>query len=734
MNAIGSSIDSLTLRCESNFLNQTPIDLIQAILLLQCENPSIRQRVMKYLRGDELHAIDRDKLAGISSKHLDDGPEELITWIGKLIWDVQKAAMVICLDQFEDQIVLSDAKADFPGLARTVKSISEQLPHSVVVLSCISDYYQSMQNLLDAPLRDRIEKNPPPEDLTAQRTPDEVVELVKTQLAVLDDAFGIPSIERDGTYPIEEAAIRSLTLPRTRDVMSFFQTYRQRCIDAGELLPIEGSPEVSLPEKPSIENIEKRWNDFRNKSFDLPENEEARADLFGNAAELLRRELSDGMGLSSQRRGRVILVEMSRGVNGLDRYHLECCDRPAQNNSLAKQIKDLEESARQNVGSVVPVALRSKEFPASPKTKISETLGEFKRRGGKTIVVSDTDWRTMRSLIEFVKENPADENLENWLTQSKPLSNLLSMRESLDLDRPPKIGNGNEGENEIDPPPRGQLIVGVERSRQGGQVSLDLEELKKHSAFLGSTGSGKTTAAMNLIEQLLLIGIPVVVIDRKGDLCRYADPVVWSEKVLVPQIAERQVSLSKSIDTVIYTPGKLTGRPLTLPILPAGTRDLRSDERTELAQLASRSLGAMLKYASTGQGASRIAVLAIALELLAEQTESAVTLKELVEYLREEDSDLINRLGALDIRLVSKVTQDLEALLINRAKLFTSEGIPLSADELLGRNSESGKRVSVSFVRNSWEKLRKFSSSSPNFSSSSNDGAASTLRTNCKRY
>jgi DNA helicase HerA-like ATPase len=165
---------------------------------------------------------------------------------------------------------------------------------------------------------------------------------------------------------------------------------------------------------------------------------------------------------------------------------------------------------------------------------------------------------------------------------------------------------------------------------------------------------------------------------------------------LVPQIAERQVSLSKSIDTVIYTPGKLTGRPLTLPILPAGTRDLRSDERTELAQLASRSLGAMLKYASTGQGAQRIAVLAIALELLAEQTESAVTLKELVEYLREEDSDLINRLGALDIRLVSKVTQDLEALLINRAKLFTSEGIPLSADELLGRNSESGKtRFSV---------------------------------------
>ena len=43
--------------------------------------------------------------------------------------------------------------------------------------------------------------------------------------------------------------------------------------------------------------------------------------------------------------------------------------------------------------------------------------------------------------------------------------------------------------------------------------------MKRHAAVLGGSGSGKTTLALSLIEQLLLKGIPAVLIDRKGDLC-----------------------------------------------------------------------------------------------------------------------------------------------------------------------------------------------------------------------
>ena len=59
-------------------------------------------------------------------------------------------------------------------------------------------------------------------------------------------------------------------------------------------------------------------------------------------------------------------------------------------------------------------------------------------------------------------------------------------------------------------------------------MTLDPQELTQHAAFLGGSGSGKTTAALNLIEQLLERGVPAVLLDRKGDLCRYADPAAWA--------------------------------------------------------------------------------------------------------------------------------------------------------------------------------------------------------------
>ena len=45
-------------------------------------------------------------------------------------------------------------------------------------------------------------------------------------------------------------------------------------------------------------------------------------------------------------------------------------------------------------------------------------------------------------------------------------------------------------------------------------VVMDASELTQHAAFLGGSGSGKTTLALSVIEQLLLEGIPAVLVDR----------------------------------------------------------------------------------------------------------------------------------------------------------------------------------------------------------------------------
>src|SRR5213078_340286 len=60
-------------------------------------------------------------------------------------------------------------------------------------------------------------------------------------------------------------------------------------------------------------------------------------------------------------------------------------------------------------------------------------------------------------------------------------------------------------------------------------VLLPLDRITTHVAVLGSTGSGKTTAALAIVEQLLERDVPVLLVDRKGDLARYASLGWWSD-------------------------------------------------------------------------------------------------------------------------------------------------------------------------------------------------------------
>ena len=119
--------------------------------------------------------------------------------------------------------------------------------------------------------------------------------------------------------------------------------------------------------------------------------------------------------------------------------------------------------------------------------------------------------------------------------------------------------------------------------------------LKRHAAVLGGSGSGKTTLALSLIEQLLLRGIPAVLIDRKGDLCSYANPDVWraNENEYAERRGERE-KLADAIDVAVYTPGRASGRPISITLLPNGINELPDHEQQLLANLSAAALGDML--------------------------------------------------------------------------------------------------------------------------------------------
>ncbi|MCB9678912.1 MAG: DUF853 family protein [Alphaproteobacteria bacterium] len=56
----------------------------------------------------------------------------------------------------------------------------------------------------------------------------------------------------------------------------------------------------------------------------------------------------------------------------------------------------------------------------------------------------------------------------------------------------------------------------------GGIVPLDPDRLTRHAVCFGMTGSGKTGMCVTLLEELAMAGVPLVVIDPKGDMANLA--------------------------------------------------------------------------------------------------------------------------------------------------------------------------------------------------------------------
>ncbi|MCA1686556.1 MAG: DUF853 family protein, partial [Planctomycetia bacterium] len=210
-------------------------------------------------------------------------------------------------------------------------------------------------------------------------------------------------------------------------------------------------------------------------------------------------------------------------------------------------------------------------------------------------------------------------------------------------------------------------------------------ELAMHAAFLGATGSGKTTVALSIVEQLLTRGIPAILVDRKGDLCRYADPAAWAEPAPDPATGARRAAFRERVEVAVFTPGGPDGRPLSIAAVPPGLGALKSSDREKTARFAASALGGMMGYKATGTDPARTIILAKAMDLLSQvRPDGVVTLPDLIGFIDDSDPALVNAIGKLDTKLFARLVQDLETVRHSRGELLSARGEPMDAEALLG--------------------------------------------------
>jgi hypothetical protein len=720
------------------------LDLVRVLLYLQREDPRIKARALKYLRCEPLSKSDAAFLGGIAPRIHDDDPGRLVEALGKLVGKLNHSALILCMDQLEDVWNMDAAVDRFRKAMSAVVAFADRIPSSIFVVCCLQDFYDGMKERLTRSIRDRLDLDPEPVLLRSERSVDEVSAILHARLNHLYETQRVPTGDDaplvDPTFPIPRELIATWSKLRTRDVLEQARSFRERAIKEGKLPSAppaveSATPVISSP-KPALGylHLQQAWNDFRSTFRGArPQDDESLALLMAWAIERCSEELESHVRFSATSLGESIDVEQHASGKVTERVRVAICNKSTRGGHLANQIDQLAASIKGAKKGTTLALIRSTEFPSEPKAKAAIALGKAIAAGGRRAVIEDAEILTMCALQEFRKERGSDAAFATWLAYENPLSRLQVLRLALALDAIEPAGSTPSNAQlklpipsvpppapvetaptptppsaatttTRSPPPRPSsappprtIHLGASEGLLGTPLTMATDELCAHAAFLGSTGSGKTTLAVNVIEQLLLDGIPVVVVDRKGDLAGYAKPSAWNQRLNDASREARRRALHEVVDPVLYTPGNSSGRALGVSVVPAGLETLDASDREDEAAQAADAIAGMLDYKVTGRDKACRAVLKQAVQLLA-QTGHSITLTSLIELLDQKDHALLAAVGKLDDKHFEKLVQDLETFRITNEKLLDESGPTLDIEALfgVGAHEKAGKtRLSI---------------------------------------
>lgn len=688
------------------------INVLRAVLFLLPNDGRIRPKVLNWLRCEDLPEYDRKVLGGLVPRPGPEMPLRTIIGLGQLMRAVHSAALVLLVDQMDEMIELARGDANpgdqFRSAVNSLIDIADALPNAVVVIGCLEDLFghAKQKGFLPRTKLDRLEHDPEPIRLTGKRAADEIRAILVRRLEVFFDAAGIEPDANNPIAPYTVTDLARLTGMRTRDVLEFFREHRERCVKAKTWVAPGISP--PLPPPPPSTDFSRLWNDFLPTVKPLIVDEPKLADLLSWTISAASDEMPHGLIFSTDPDGRFVEIGVQSGT-AVDKMLVAVCDKTSKGGHLGKQLDDTVKRA----GEIPAVFVRSTDFPKAPGTDIAGQVAKLCVPVGRhrKAVVANTDWRAMVAFRTFEQQHRAATGFAEWRKAARPLATLPSLRKILELDRleaapakplPPSPPLPPAGKAKATAPPPAPanpptppvapkpantpLAFATTRSAVPTPITLEPKSLCRHAAFLGGPGSGKTTAALGIIEQLLLSSVPTVLLDRKGDLARYADPTAWTAPEPDANRSARRTQLRAALDVVLYTPGAVGGRPLAIPIVPPDLAQATTADREQISQFVAANLGIMMGYKSKGID-PKLVILQKAIEVLAAATAVTVSVNTLQRLVKDQDDALLTQFdGQYEDKYFRGLATDLYSLGAKHRRLL--EGAEsLDVDALLGRGA-----------------------------------------------
>jgi len=678
------------------------VELLRVLLHLERNEPSVRSRALMWLRCQDMRPADRDWIGGAVPRADDADPMRMLVQLARLTGALHGVPLVLLIDQLEDMANQSAPVERFLKVIDAITAFTDAVPNAVVVLACLEDYFKANVDRLSNAKRDRLVRDPEPLRLLVNRTLEEIRTLTARRLAHLYDTAEVEVDPANELYPLQDNHLTPLNGRRTRDVLHALGQHHQACIAAGRWSEPRWAAAPTPPSPPAENDLDPLWNDFHSAcAAAVPDGEAALAGVLADAIRAVTAELPDGFHFGcAATDGRYLEVEAHKPGDGIDKLLVAVCNKSGKGGGLGRQLADVEK----RVGDFPVALVRTTDFPASKGSQVVGQVARLLKRDGRRVVVADAEWRRMLAFEAFRKQHEQRPGFAAWQKAARPLGELDALQRILKLNAlaatpkppaPPAPPPTTAPRTLFDPVPpapvspapvrsTGPVVLGRTLSLTSSPVTFETDDFVQHAAFLGGTGSGKTTAALNLIEQLLARDVPAVLIDRKGDLCRYADPAAWERLLGDPARDAARQALRARLDVAVFTPGEPKGRPLTLPVVPPGFDQLAEADRERFAQYAAGALGSMIGFRTSDADKGQRVILAKAIETLAAAPGAAITVPALRAVIEQQDDALLNSIGGgYPDRFYAILAQRLLTLELNNRQLLTGSE-RLDVDALLG--------------------------------------------------
>lgn len=233
----------------------------------------------------------------------------------------------------------------------------------------------------------------------------------------------------------------------------------------------------------------------------------------------------------------------------------------------------------------------------------------------------------------------------------------------------------------------------IGRRLDGRPVYADLKAMAKHTGVFAGSGSGKTVLLRRIIESAALQGISSIVLDPNNDLSRLGQRWPEPPEHWLDGDAAWAEQYGETVETVVWTPGRKKGRPLSFKPLPDFAAVLDDTDEFDIA--VDTAVNSLVPRARIGRATPKDdhakAVLKQALAAYARDGSSDFEgFLLFLEDLPDEASSIVK---APDIAL--RLASTLRAAVIND-RVFGGSGPSLDPGVLL--TPSEGKRARISVI------------------------------------